>query len=274
MYYRHELDIKYPEKSDEHMITVKHLRDVNFDENYPFRDRTFWYKVKRGLYFLLLNTIVFPVARIKHGLRIYGRKNLRKNKELLKDGAITISNHVMMWDFLCILRAIRPHLVFFPAWATNFEGPNARCIRISGGIPVPDKHIRAKLKFKEAMESVLKEGKWLHVFPEGSMWWYYPDIRPFKSTTFKLAVKYNKPIIPISISFRPPKGIYKLFGKKPQADLHIGEPLLPDLSLSKGEAALKLQLDASRIMQEMNGIKEGDPTFSINQNIDEYKKTM
>ena len=274
MYYRHELDIKYPIKSDEHMITVKHLRDVNFDENYPFRDRTLWYKIKRGFYFLLINTIVFPVARIKHGLRIYGRKNLRKNKALLKNGAITISNHVMMWDFLCILRAIRPHLVFFPAWPKNFEGPNAGCIRISGGIPVPDKHIRAKLKFKEAMESVLEEGKWLHIFPEGSMWWYYPDIRPFKPTAFKLAVKFNKPIVPISISFRPPKGIYKIFGKKPQADLHIGEPLLPDLSLSKGEAALKLQLDASRIMQEMNGIKEGDPTFSLNQNIDEYKKTM
>ena len=78
----------------------------------------------------------------------------------------------------------------------------------------------------------------------------------------------------ISISFRPPKGIYKLFGKKPQADLHIGEPLLPDLTLSKDEAITKLQLDASRIMQEMNGIKEGDPTFSLNQNISEYKKTM
>ena len=32
MYYRHNLDYKYPERSDEHMITVKHLRDTNFDE--------------------------------------------------------------------------------------------------------------------------------------------------------------------------------------------------------------------------------------------------
>ena len=30
MYYRHNLDIKYLERSDEHMITVKHLRDTNF----------------------------------------------------------------------------------------------------------------------------------------------------------------------------------------------------------------------------------------------------
>ena len=36
MYYRHNLDYKYPDRSDEHMITVKHLRDTNFDENYKF----------------------------------------------------------------------------------------------------------------------------------------------------------------------------------------------------------------------------------------------
>ena len=36
MYYRHDLDIQYPERSDEHMITVEHLRDVNCDENYPY----------------------------------------------------------------------------------------------------------------------------------------------------------------------------------------------------------------------------------------------
>ena len=26
----------YPERSDEHMIKVKHLRDCNFDENYNY----------------------------------------------------------------------------------------------------------------------------------------------------------------------------------------------------------------------------------------------
>ena len=33
MYYRHNLSYQYPEKCDEHMITVKHLRDVNLDVN-------------------------------------------------------------------------------------------------------------------------------------------------------------------------------------------------------------------------------------------------
>ena len=39
MYYRHHLEYTYPEKSDEHMITVKHLRDTHFDENYNYLDK-------------------------------------------------------------------------------------------------------------------------------------------------------------------------------------------------------------------------------------------
>lgn len=36
MYYRHNLPYQYPDKSDDHMISVKHLRDVNLDTNYPY----------------------------------------------------------------------------------------------------------------------------------------------------------------------------------------------------------------------------------------------
>ena len=73
MYYRHNLDIQYPERSDEHMISVKHLRDTNFDENYKFLPSGFWHKVGRGLLFLVLNLLAFPVCAIRYGLKIKGR---------------------------------------------------------------------------------------------------------------------------------------------------------------------------------------------------------
>lgn len=34
MYYKEDLGYKYPNSSDEHMITVKHICDTHFDENY------------------------------------------------------------------------------------------------------------------------------------------------------------------------------------------------------------------------------------------------
>jgi len=274
MYYKHNLNYVYPEKSDEHMIQVKHIRDTKFDEHYNYYDKTFWNKIKRGVLWIGLYLVGYLACTLRYGLKIYGRKQFKKNKKYFKDGAITICNHVLMWDYLCVLKAIRPHLQYHPGWKTNFEGPNGPFIRWVGGIPVPTDNIRAMAKFQKSIGNVLEDKKWLHFFPEGSMWFYYPDIRPFKKAIFKYSVRYNKPIIPITISFRPRKGLWKLLGKKPCADLHIGDPLFPDKSLPVNEAIDKLHKEAYHIMQVMNGINPGDPTYNIDQNIENYKKTM
>lgn len=273
MYYKEDLGYVYPERSDQHMITVKHIRDCTFDENYNYYDKTLWNKFKRGVLWVLLNTIVFPLCTCVHGLKIEGKKNFKKHKKLYKNGAITICNHVFLWDYLCVLKAIRPHLQYLIAWKTNLEGPNGPLIRWVGGIPVPTDNIRAMVKFKNAVMNVLSDNKWLHVFPEGSMWYYYPDIRPFKPAVFRFAVDADKPILPLSISFRKRRGFYRLFGKKPCATLHIGEPLLHDKTLPRLEAALELQKRAYHTVQVMNGINPGDPTYNTDLDIDNYKKT-
>ena len=261
MYYKADLDYKYPERTDEHMINVKKRREVVLDENYPYLQKGFWFGCLRGIYWLGVNVIIFPLLRITHGLRIYGRENIKKHKAELKNGAITVSNHVFMWDYLCILKAIRPHLSYFPAWKTNLEGSNAALIRMSGGIPIPTDSMKAMVKFSRAMDEVLESGRWLHIYPEGSLWFYYPDIRPLKKAVFGYAVKYQKPLIPITMSFRPRRGIMKLLGRKPLVDLHIGEPLYADTSLGKREAERKLHAETYHIMQVMNGINPGDPTY-------------
>lgn len=274
MYYRHGLDYQYPDQSDQHMIKVRKVRSLKFDESYPYLPKGKRYALVRIMYWLAVNIIVFPLLRLTHGLRIYGKKNMKKHKKEFKNGVITVSNHVFMWDFLCVMKAMRPRLAYFPAWKTNLEGSNGTLIRMSGGIPVPDDNMRAMRKFNGAIEEVLENGKWLHFFPEGSLWFFYPDIRPLKKAVFSYAVKYNKPVLPITMSFRPRKGIMKLFGKSPRVDLHIGEPLYPDTSLPRREAEKKLHEETYHIMQVMNGINPGDPTYNTDQNISNYKKTM
>ena len=159
MYYRHQLDYQYPEKCDQHMITVPHLWDVTVDENYPYLRKDFVYKCIRSFYWVAMHTLLAVLLPISHGLRIHGRENLKKHKDLLKNGAITISNHVFMWDHLCVIRAIFPHLTYFPAWKTNLQGPNGPLIRMAGGIPIPEGNMKAMKKFKAAMEEVMESGK-------------------------------------------------------------------------------------------------------------------
>ena len=168
MNYRKNLGYVYPNKSDEHMIHVKHLRDTNFDEHYQYLEKGLWAKIKRGVLLVALYLVGYHAATLRYGLKIHGRKNLKKHKELLKNGAITVCNHVLMWDYICVLKAIRPRLQYHPGWATNFEGPNAFFIRWVGGIPIPANNLRAMVKFNKALEQVLESGTWLHFFPEGS----------------------------------------------------------------------------------------------------------
>ena len=162
MYYKHNLEYDYPSRSDEHMIDVKHLRDVDLDEAYPYLQKSFWFKCKRVFLWIMLYAVIFWLLRLTHGLKIYGRENIRQHRDAFKNGAITVSNHVFMWDYLCVLKAIRPHLSFFPAWKTNLEGPNGGVIRLAGGIPIPTHNIRCMVRFKQALEEVLVSGKWLH----------------------------------------------------------------------------------------------------------------
>ena len=115
MYYRHNLNYTYPERSDEHMLVLKRTRELKLDKDYEYMPRGVWFRIKRALVACVLHLIVFPLTHLTHGLRIHGRKNLKKHKKELKHGAITISNHVFMWDYLCVLKAIRPHISYFPA---------------------------------------------------------------------------------------------------------------------------------------------------------------
>ena len=274
MYYRHDMDYIYPAQSDQHMIDVRHLRDVTLDEQYPYRQKSVGYKLRRAFLWLICNGFIFFLLRITHGLRIHGKEVLKQHKELLDQGFITVANHICMWDFICIMKAMRPRLGYFPAWKINLEGPNGPLIRMAGGIPIPTGRLACMKKFKDAMEEVLESGKWMHFYPEGSMWYFYPDIRPLKKAVFQYAVKYDRPVLPLVFTFRPRNWFQRLFGKAPLVDLTVGEPVRHDPTLSRGEAITELQGRVYHIMQGMAGIHPGDPTYNTNQDIATYQKTM
>ena len=256
------------------MITVKQLREVNLDENFPYLQKSFKFKCQRVIVRILQYTILPLLAWLRNGIRVNGKEKLKIHKELFKDGLITISNHVFMWDYLTLMVTLKPRLGYFPVWKTNLEGPNCCWIRMSGGIPVPTDNHRSMAKFKRALDEVFKNGDWMHFFPEGSMWFYYPDIRPLKKAVFKYAVSYDRPILPITFSFRPRKGLWKLIGRTPLVDVNIGDPIFYDKDLPKSEAVQKMQQDAYHIMQVMNGINPGDPTYNTDLSLENYKKTM
>jgi len=145
-----QTDINYPEIPDQPILTPKKIREVILDENYPYLDKSFGARLRHVAIYAGIFTLVFPIQKIRYGLKIVGRKNITKNKKLFKNGAMTACNHVYRWDFLAVLQAVKYRRIWFPARPDNLYGSDAGLIRGAGGIPIPST-ISASRKFNEAL---------------------------------------------------------------------------------------------------------------------------
>ena len=259
-----ELDIQYPDDLHKHIVDIKMTHETVVDENYPFLDKSFSFRFMRRLMHLGIYTLVFALSPLRYGIKIEGRKNLRKHKKLLKNGAMTISNHMHRWDLLFVLQAVRYRMMYFPALKDNLGSSDEDFIRLAGGIPIPTEISLMKL-FYQAFDEIVANKKWIHAFPESAQFPYYQPIRPFKKGVFTMALRYNLPIVPIAISYRKPhfphtldnimrslKGVKQ---KLPMITVRIGEPLLFDGNLSRKEAVQKMRKECHEAVVRLAGIK-------------------
>ncbi len=250
----------YPEKPDQHMLYVKRQVKTNFDENYRYYNNTKRYHVLRFFVNIIIHIILYPFMYFRYGVKIEGKENVKEAKKI-KTTVMTICNHVFPMDYLVIAQALRPKLQYFMAWPINFEGPNRHFIRVMGGVPIPEK-LKAIKSFEKAIDDIVMDNHWLHVYPEGSMWYYYPNIRPLKKGCFKTAYKHNLPVLPMAISFRPRKGIFKLYNKKePLVTLRVGKLMYVNNELEKHDAIFDIQSRANHELQILAGITPNDPDY-------------
>ena len=265
----------FPEDTDRHYITVKKDNHKVFDRSYPYVDRSFFFMLRHYAVRAMLFTIVFPMTRVRLGLKIEGRKNLKKHKNELKNGAVTCSNHAHFWDYLAVMRAILPHDPYLLVWDRNVRGESSALIRSVGGIPIPTDSPAASAAFLKAVKGVLDEGKWLHIYPEGSMWEYYRPIRPFKTGAAYFARKENKPLLPLGFSYRKPGWIRrKIFKQTALFTLRIGEPLYADPSLPPTEQEKDLVARSHAAVCRLAGMDPAEslyePVYNNSKRIDYY----
>ena len=220
-------NIKYPEYTDMHYIKIKKDRNIKIDKNYPYVNKSKFFLFKKWLVRILLYLIVFPMTKIKLGLKVYGKNNLKENKELLKNGVISVSNHINFFDYLAILRTVKPFKPYVLAWKKNINDKSGNLVRLVGGIPIPEDDIIASKAYFKSLNNLLNDKGWLHIYAEGSMWEYYRPIRPFKTGAAYLAIKNNKPILPIGFSYRRPGFIRrKIFKQIALININVGKPIM------------------------------------------------
>ena len=199
-------------------------KDIKFDGTYDYLDKSLKFKFLHTLVYLIVWIVGFPLNRIRFGLKIEGREKIRRNRKLFAGGVMTVCNHVHRWDMVCVLQAMRFRQAWIPMYAQPFNG--------SDGF---------KMKF--------------HIFPESCSWKFYAPLRPFKTGAFNMAYRYSLPVVPMILSFRPRTGWRKLFGKgEPLLTIHVGDPIVPDLSVPRRDEAARMRDLAHKTMLDMAGI--------------------
>ena len=151
-------NIPYPEQTDGHYLKIKKDDGTVFDKDYPYVDKSKKFRFKQWWVRVLLYLIVFPMSYIRMGLKIRGKKNIRKNKRLLKQGVISISNHVNMWDYIAVMNAIKPFRSYVLVWNKNVSGESGPLVRLVGGIPIPENDFHATEAYLDAVKDLFDNG--------------------------------------------------------------------------------------------------------------------
>ena len=162
-----------------------------------------------------------------------------ENAKEIKGGAIVTCNHFNIADNYVVYRTIKPALkkghylykVIKEGNYTTFKGPVRLMMRHGNTLPLSS-NMETMKKFWEGMEILLNRGEKILIYPEQAMWWNYKKPRPLKLGAFRMAVKYNVPIIPVFITMKD--STYMDDDGFPVQELYVHylPPIYPDEDLS------------------------------------------
>lgn len=175
---------------------------------------------------------------------IKGMENLSN----LKTGAILTCNHFNPFDCFTIEKTFRLsgqaktkrlHKVIREGNYTNFPGLYGFFFRNCDTLPLSSNK-RTMVEFMKAVDTLLKKGDFILIYPEQSMWWNYRKPKPLKHGAFKIAVRNNVPVIPIFITMSDSDVIGDDGFPIQEYTVNIAEPIYPDNNLSQRERTEKI----------------------------------
>ena len=209
---------------------------VLMPEDIDYLKRTMAQRIKTKFAFMMARRFVNNLIDEKKMIikEIRGIENFKA----LDSGAIITCNHFNAFDSFAIQLAYeaaeQPKRTFYRVIRegnyTSFPGFYGFLMRHCNTLPLSS-NIKTLAKFNEAAGQLLRDGNFVLVYPEQSMWWNYRKPKPMKSGAFMLAAKNGVPVLPCFITMRDSNimgddGFYVQ-----EYTIHVPEPLCPDKSL-------------------------------------------
>ena len=224
---------------------VKNWEPLRFEisDNYKYVSKNKVFNIISNVISFFVMIILTLFNKFVYGYKVINKKNIVKN-----GGFVSISNHIHYMDCTFIGLTYYPHRVYYPTLASNFKIPVIRhIIKILYAIPIP-KRDNQKIIFYNEINKLLRNGKIVQMYPEGSLWPYYDKIRNFKYGAFKMAVEANVPIQPIVFKY-----VNKWYKRKPAIVCEVLKPIYPNNKLKKEERIKDLK---NRSLKEMRKSSE------------------
>lgn len=170
---------------------------------------------------------------------------------VLQHGAMLTCNHFSAFDNYIVFHCIRkylPHKYLYKVIRegnyTNFPGLYGFLFRHCNTLPL-SRNRRTMINFSSAVNTLLKQGESILIYPEQEMWWNYRKPRPFKVGGFKMAYRANVPVLPTFITMQHDETRTDENGYPVQRHtLHIMPPIYPDPTLGEKAGAEKMRDEA------------------------------
>ena len=212
---------------------------------------------------------------IKKGVLIVDGVTGEENLSALKEGAVLTCNHFSPFDNYIVFHSIRkylPHKYLYKVIRegnyTNFPGLYGYLFRHCNTLPL-SRNRRTMVNFMTAVQTLLKRGESILIYPEQGMWWNYKKPRPFKAGAFKMAYRAGVPVLPTFITMQDDETRLDGNGYPVQRHtLHILPPVYPDVTLSEKEGAEKMKNEAYALCKAKYEEVYGIPLVYANEGVD------
>lgn len=191
-----------PEKLDDNIMVIKNeTRKVKFDDTYSYKPRNIFFRTWAFVFRLIVIAFFNPFMVLNYKMWTFGGKN---KKGLKNKSFIITCNHAHLFDDVSIgTNLFCWRKIYFTTLDRNIKRPMIGFfLRSLGGIPIPSSSISGMKKFNDDVSALIKKKKPILYNPEGSLWPYYREIRPYKRGAFSMAVKNDVPVLPLVILFK------------------------------------------------------------------------
>ena len=153
----------------------------------------------------------------------------------LNSGAIITCNHFNAFDsfamHLTYDAAKQKKRKFFRVIRegnyTSFPGFYGNLMRNCYTLPLSSNQ-KVMNEFLTSVNKILKDGHFILVYPEQSMWWNYRKPKPLKKGAFLFAAKNNVPVLPCFITMADTEYIDDDGFPVQEYTVHISKPIYPN----------------------------------------------